>query len=191
MRRMIMRSILLFSVICLLSGLWGVPTARALTSIKLCGVANGLADTIILSGTFEPGGPFVMDMDWIQFVPTIYTLIGDGALIRTIENTSTFSGVAFVGNNSDAFLNNPTCKVSSTLQIVQSQPFEVDGTARFQCFNGPQSPFTVSISFTLIPCDDPGLFAMAAERDEASKLKASPGWETRLPAGYAPNEYRE
>jgi hypothetical protein len=80
--------------------------------------------------------------------------------------------------------------VSSTLQIVQASPLEVDGTARLQCFDGPQSPFTVTISFTLIPCDDPGLFATAAERDAASELKASPGWETRLPAGHALNEYR-
>jgi hypothetical protein len=189
MRRMIMLGVL-FSVICLLSGLWAVPTARATTAIKLCGSANGLADSLIIAGTFDPSGPFVMDTDWVQFVPTVYTILGGGAVIRTIGDVSTFSGGLTVTNNSSAFGNNPTCAVSPVLEIEQSQPLMVSGTAQLRCVGGPGSPFMVTINFTLVPCNDPGPFPVASLEDAAPTFE---GFEDRshVPAaGYAPNEYR-
>jgi hypothetical protein len=192
MRRMIMLGVL-FSVV---YGLWGVPTARALTSVKLCGSANGLADSLIISGLFDQDGPFVMATTWVEFVPTVYTLLGGGAVIRTIGDVTTFSGGLTITNNSSAFGNNPTCAVSPVLEIEQSQPLIVSGTAQLRCVAGPGSPFTVTISFTLIPCNDPGPFvgseqdAVAAFQEGASTFE---GFEDRshLPAaGFAPNESR-
>lgn len=192
-----MRRILLVSLLCLLTLAWWSPAAQALTSIKLCGSANGLADSLIISGTFDPSGPFVMDTDWVQFVPTVYTLLGGGAVIPTIGHPSTFDGGLTITNNSDAFANNPTCAVTPVFEIVPSQPqrLTVSGSAELRCVGGPGSPFTVTISFTLVSCNDPGPFGvssgLSAETAAVAEFKGSPGWETRLPAGYAPNEYRE
>ena len=161
MRRIIMVSVL-FSVICLLSGLWGIPDARA-ASVKLCGSANGLADSLIISGTFDPSGPFVMDTDWVQFVPTLYTLLGGGAVIRTIGDVETFSGGLTVTNNSTLFANNPTCAVSPVLEIDQLQPLTASGSAELRCVGGPSMPFTVTITFTLVSCNDPGPFGVASQ----------------------------
>jgi hypothetical protein len=191
MRRLVLLT-LLFSVIC---GLLAAPSATALTSIKLCGSANGLADSLIISGTFDPSGPFVMDTDWVQFVPTVYTLLGGGAVIRTIGDPDTFSGGLMVTNNSDLFANNPTCAVTPILEIVQSNPLMVSGSAALRCVGGPGSPFTVTIAFTLVSCNDPGPFAqssgLSAEAAAVGAFEGSPGWQSRLPAGAAPNEYRE
>jgi hypothetical protein len=185
-----MRRILMFGVVLSLICLLSVSTARATTAIKLCGQANRLADSIILSGLFDQDGPFVMTTSWVQFVPTLYTLLGSGAVIRTIGDVTTFSGGMTVTNNSDAFANNPTCAVSPVLQIDQLQPLQVSGSAELRCIGGPSSPFTVTINFTLVSCNDPGPFGVAAEQSAVSAFQSSPGAETRLPAGYAPNEYR-
>jgi hypothetical protein len=186
MRRIIMLGVVL-SVIC---GLWGAPMARATTAVKLCGSANGLADSLIISGLFDQDGPFVMATTWVEFVPTVYTILGGGAVIRTIGDVSTFSGGLTVTNNSTAFLNNPTCAVSPVLEIEQSQPLMVSGSAQLRCVGGPGNPFTVTINFTLIPCNDPGPFAPASLEDAVPTFE---GFEDRahLPAaGFALTEYR-
>jgi hypothetical protein len=185
MRRILIVS-LLFSVIC---ALW-VSTARASTAIKLCGSANGLADSLIISGLFDQDGPFVMHTAWVQFVPGLYTLLGGGAVIRTIGDVTTFSGGLTVTNNSALFANNPTCAVSPVLSIDQLQPLQVSGTAELRCIGGPGDPFTVTISFTLVSCNDPGPFGVSSEQSVVSAFQGSPGAETKPAAGYAPNEYR-
>jgi hypothetical protein len=185
-----MRRILLVSLLCVFTLAWWSPAADALSSVKLCGSANGLADSLIISGTFDQDGPFVMATTWVEFVPTVYTLLGAGAVIRTIGDVSTFSGGLTITNNSSAFGNNPTCVVSPVLEIEQSQPLIVSGSAQLRCVGGPGSPFTVTINFTLIPCNDPGPFPVASLEDAAQTFE---GFEDRshlLAAGYAPNEYR-
>jgi hypothetical protein len=185
-----MRRILLVSLLCLFTVSWWSLPARATTSVKLCGSANGLADSLIISGLFDQDGPFVMATTWVEFVPTVYTLLGSGAVIRTIGDVNTFSGGLTITNNSSAFGNNPTCAVSPVLEIEQSQPLIVSGTAQLRCIGGPGSPFTVTISFTLVSCNDPGPFPVASLHDAAATFE---GFDDRshLPAaGYAPNEYR-
>ena len=186
MRRIVMFGVVL-SMVC---WLWGASDARATTAIKLCGSANRLADSLIISGTFDQDGPFVMTTSWVQFVPTLYTLLGSGTIIRTIGDATTFSGGLTVTNKSDAFANNPVCAVAPVLQIEQLQPLTVSGSAELRCVAGPGDPFTVTISFTLIACNDPGPFGVASEQSAVSAFQGSPGSETKLPAGYAPNEYR-
>jgi hypothetical protein len=190
MRRFIMLGVV-FSIICLLSGLWGVPTARALTSVKLCGSANGLADSLIIAGTFDPSGPFVMDTDWVQFVPTLYTLLGGGAIIRPIGGgVRDAIGGLTVTNNSTLFANNPTCAVSPVFHIEQSQPLEVSGSAELRCVGGPGDPFTVTITFTLISCNDPGPFGAAPQEGALTAYEGS-RYRSHMPAaGEAPNEWR-
>ncbi len=197
MRRILIVS-LLFSII---GGLW-VSTARASTAIKLCGSANGLADSLIISGTFDQDGPFVMATSWVQFVPTLYTLLGGGAVIRTIGDVTTFTGGLTVTNNSTAFANNPVCAVAPVLEIDHLQPLQVSGTAELRCVAGPVTPFTVTIEFTLVSCNDPGPFAIAAPQGSsvsafqqatvAAVQDALQGkYDRSKPAaGYAPNEYR-
>jgi hypothetical protein len=176
MRRIVMIGVL-FSVVC---GLCVMPTAHAATEVELCGFATGLADGLIITGLAPEGGPFVMVTGWVQFVPTLYTLLGSGSFVRTPGDVHTFSGGVLLTNNTDAFANNPICAVSPVVQIDDPRVPSFSGSAQMRCVAGDRGPFTVTIQFTLIPCDDPGPFTAAVEAQPVSKV----------PAGYAPNEYR-
>jgi hypothetical protein len=183
-----MRRILMFGVVFSMMGLlWSAPTASALQSVKLCGSATGLADSLIISGLFDDsGGPFVMHTAWIQFVPTIYKLQGGGAVS---EDVMGIDGGLTITNSSDAFGNNPTCSVAPVFQIESKSPLRVSGSAQLRCIGGPGMPFMVNINFNLISCNNRGPFEPAAER--AVSIFEEAEQRMHLPAaGYLPNEYR-
>jgi hypothetical protein len=179
MRRILFYSFV-FSVF-LLGHAWDSLDAQQRT-VKLCGFPENLADSLILSGFDPSSGPFVLNTSWVDRVPTLFTLLGNLTFVRDTGDVNTFIGGGTLTNNSEAFANNPTCAANATIEVTNSAPLTVAGTAQYRCIGGSGSPFIVSFPFELAPCDDPGPF------DQASQRMALSGERPTL--ADMPNEYR-